>query len=148
MPNNEATIVFEESIKLVKNDVGKLEKRIEKNENKLYQTGLDLADIKGKVNANEERSKDNKETIKCVNSKIDDLEKASVKLTAISENIVKNIESIDTGMNNLTTVVNDSVTNYHELDKRVVGTSVKVGIIIAVLVFIATNIVAIVNWIK
>lgn len=149
MPN---TLAFTESIKVVKDDVKRLEKRVDKVEYSTLKNTVAVTKIDAAVCSNTERSKKSQECIEDLEKRIDTLDKHSISVDALTSSTIKNITAIDKGMSDLTKIVSGTIEKYHELDKKVMKTSFKVGGIIAGLTFIsgliASNITTIISWIR
>lgn len=137
-------IRFDESISVVKKDVRRIERRVDEVSSKTNCNEVALARLGGTVAANDERSKENKRKYEEIDTRVDKLDRASASMEVLTDSIVKNMGTMAKNMEELGGVVSGTVDRYHELDKSVMKTSIKVGVILAGLSFIAANIGAIV----
>jgi prefoldin subunit 5 len=135
---------FDESISVVKKDVRRIEKRVEEVSSKTNCNEVSIARIEGTVQANDERSRENRRKYEYLDDRVDKLDRASASMEAMTDSVVKNMGTMAKNMEELGGVVTNTVDRYHELDKSVMRTSIKVGIILAGLSFIAANIGAII----
>ena len=143
-----SNLAFTESVKVVKNDVKRLEKRVDKVEYSTLKNTIAVTRIDAEVSSNTERSKKAQECIEEIEKRTDTLDRHSASMEALTSSTIKNITAINKGMGELTKVVNGTIERYHELDKKVMATSLRVGVIIGGLVFLAANITTIISWIK